>query len=276
MAGEADTSLTWGAQLAYGERILAEAGSPEPRREAAELLSRLVGMPAPLLDERPATLMSAVDARRYASWVARRAGGVPIPYITGHLEFMGLDITVRWDSPLVPTGAQLLVETALQWARSRTPDGLIAAEVGAGCGAITLALAALEPRWSRIYAVDAASEALAMARENGARYLLNLVITWIEGGGLDALPEPVDLIVCGRTGNGQRVEQTPLFNAPALAQLSALLKPGGALMCALSDGKRLAAIALLAQALPTAHLWTTPVSNGAFIVVAQLPPAPAA
>ena len=69
--------------------------------------------------------------------VVRRAGGVPIPYITGHLEFMGLDIAVRWDSPLAPPGAQLLVETALQWARSRTPDGLIAAEVGAGCGAIT-------------------------------------------------------------------------------------------------------------------------------------------
>ena len=52
MAGEADVSLTWGAQLAYGERILAEAGSLEPRQEAAELLSRLLGMPAPLLDER--------------------------------------------------------------------------------------------------------------------------------------------------------------------------------------------------------------------------------
>ncbi len=117
MAGEIDASLTWGAQLAYGERILAEAGSPEPRQEAAELLSRLLGRPAPLLDERPATPMRAADARRYASWVARRAGGVPIPYITGRLEFMGLGITVRWDSPLAPPGAQLLVETALQWAR---------------------------------------------------------------------------------------------------------------------------------------------------------------
>jgi precorrin-6B methylase 2 len=184
---------------------------------------------------------------------------------------MGLDITVRWDSPLAPPGAQLLVETALQWVRNRAPDGLIAAEVGAGCGAITLALAALEPRWSRIYAVDAASEALATARENGARYLLNLVITWIEGDGLDALPEPVDLLVCGRTGNGQSMEHSPLFSAPALAQIATLLKPGGALMCALSDDKRLAASALLAQALPTAHLWTTPVTDGALVAVAQLP-----
>ena len=261
MAGEADASLTWGAQLAYGERILAEAGSPEPRQEAAELLSRLLGMPAPLLDERPATPMRVVDARRYASWVARRAGGVPIPYITGRLEFMGLDITVRWDSPLAPPGAQLLVETALQWARSRTPGELIAAEMGAGCGAITLALAALEPRFSRIYAVEASPAALATARENGARYLLNLVITWIEGEGFDAIPELVDLIVCGQAAQ----EIAPMF-----AQLAERLRPGGALMGLLVAGAESAAEEI-AHALPAMYVWTTPVSDGALVAVAQLP-----
>ena len=261
MAGEADASLTWGAQLAYGERILAEAGSPEPRQEAAELLSRLLGRPAPLLDERPATPMRAVDARRYASWVARRAGGVPIPYITGRLEFMGLGITVRWDSPLAPPGAQLLVETALQWARSRTPGELIAAEMGAGCGAITLALAALEPRFSRIYAVEASPAALEAARENGARYLLNLVITWIEGAGFDAIPELVDLIVCGQAAQ----EIAPMF-----AQLAERLRPGGALMGLLVAGAESAAEEI-AHVLPAMYVWTTPVSDGAFIVIAQLP-----
>lgn len=267
MAGESDTALTWGAQLAHAERILAESGSPAPDQEAAELLGHLLGLPISEILSRPQSAMLQADARRYHAWVTRRAGGVPMPYVTGHLEFMGLDITIGWDSPLPFPGASRLVETALEWARSRAPDQLIAAELRTGCGAIALALAALEPRFTRIYAVDASPQILAVASDNGARYLLNLVIHWVEGETLDALAEPIDLIVCG-----QFDPSLPPFNGQLLARHPEKLRPGGALMCVLEAGRSVRQLESLRKLVPeAAQVWTTPPSDGALVAVAQLP-----
>ena len=270
MAGESDTPLTWGAQLTHAERILAESGSPSPRQEAIELLGHLLGLPVSEVLSRPQSAMRQADVRRYHAWVTRRAGGVPMPYVTGHLEFMGLDITIGWDSPLPFPGASHLVEAALEWARSRAPDQLIAAELRTGCGAIALALAALEPRFSRIYALDASPQILAVASANGARYLLNLVIHWVEGETLDALAEPMDLIICG-----QFDWAIPPFNGQLLARLPAKLRPGGALMCVLEASRAEAQLESLRTLVPeAAQVWTTPPSDGALVAVAQLPRSP--
>jgi len=271
MAGESDTALMWGAQLARAEGILGESGSPSPRQEAVELLGHLLGLPVSEIHSRPQSPMRQADARRYHAWVTRRASGVPMPYVTGHLEFMGLDITIGWDSPLPFAGASRLVEAALEWARSRTPDQLIAAELRTGCGAIALALAALEPRFVRIYALDASPQILAVASANGARYLLNLVIHWVEGETLDALAEPTDLIVCG-----QFDPALPPFNGQLPAQLPAKLRPGGALMCVLEASRAAEQLESLRRLIPeAAEVWTTPPSDGALVAVAQLPRSPA-
>jgi precorrin-6B methylase 2 len=162
------------------------------------------------------------------------------------------------------------VEVALEWARSRAPDQLIAAELRTGCGAIALALAALEPRFIHIYAVDASPQILAVAAANGARYLLNLVIHWVEGETLDALLEPTDLIVCG-----QFDPALPPFNALLPARLLAKLRPGGALMCVLEASRAAEQLKSLHHLVPEeAQVWTTPPSDGALVAVAQLPRSP--
>ncbi|HEY7340146.1 MAG TPA: hypothetical protein VH591_04655 [Ktedonobacterales bacterium] len=270
MVGESDSTLTWGAQLTRAEGILAESGLPSPRQEAIELLGHLLGLPVSEIQSRPQSTMRQADARRYHAWVTRRASGVPMPYVTGHLEFMGLDITIGWDSPLPFPGASRLVEAALEWARTRAPEQLIAAELRTGCGAIALALAALEPRFIRIYAVDAAPQILAVASANGARYLLNLVIHWVEGEALDALPEPTDLIVCG-----QFDASLPPFNGLLPARLPAKLRPGGALMCVLEASRAAEQLESLHHLVPEGtQVWTTPPSDGVLVAVAQLPRSP--
>lgn len=264
MAGESDPSPTWGAQLAHAAHLLAEAGLPAPQQEAAELLGHLVGAPVALLVSRPDVVMHEADVQTYASWIARRIGGVPAPYITGHLEFMGLDIAVGWDSPLPPADAPRLVEAALQWARRHAPGELVVADMGTGCGAVALALAALEPRFTRIFGVDAAPETLALARANGDRYLLNLVITWLEGKSLDAVPEPVDLVVCSQS-------DLLLSGVDLLTRAPATLRPGGALMGIFADNSKSLAVESLARALPTTQVWASPSAAGTFVAVAQLP-----
>lgn len=260
MADESTIPPTWGAQLARAERILAAAGLPLPQHEAAELLSHLVRVPVSALRTRLTAPMRQSDARAYATWVMRRVAGEALPHITGHLEFMGLDLTIGRSDPLAPPGAQQLVETALQWARRRAPGELLAAELGAGCGAVALALAALEPRFTRIYAVDPSPSALEAARANGARYLLNLVINWLEGEGLDVVPEPVDLIVRSQPG----------WTESDLDQALAKLRQGGALACAVNTVQRALAAGMLVSRFPSTSVWVEAQGDRPAIVVAQL------
>lgn len=260
MADDSDIPPTWGAQLARAERILVAAGSPAPWNEAAELLAYALGVPLPLLLAQPTARMQQSDVRTYVAWIARRAAGEALPHITGHLEFMGLEIAIGQSSPLAPPGAQRLAETALQWARGRTPGELLAVEVGTGCGAIALALAALEPRFTRIYAVDPSPSALETARANGARYLLNLVIDWLDGEGVDVVPEPVDLIVCSQSG----------CTKTDLKQARTKLRSGGALICAVDDAERQAMDELLVRGFHCAPVWVEAHGDGSAIVVAQL------
>src|SRR5262249_24862190 len=107
MAGESDVPPTVRAQLAHAERILATAGSPAPQDEALALLSSLLRMPTALL-VRSDSRMSPADVAAYAARTARRAAGEAIPHITGHLGFMGLDLTVGRNDPLDPAGVPAL------------------------------------------------------------------------------------------------------------------------------------------------------------------------
>ena len=256
MTGKSDIPQTWGAELARAEGILGDRGVLAPHQDAIELLSYLLHVPASLLVARPASPMGLADARMYDSWVARRAAGEALPHITGHLEFMGLDITVRLESPLVAPSAQRLVETVLHWARRSARDELLGAEIGTGCGAIALALAALEPRFTRMYAIDPSPPALEEARANGARYLLNLIINWREGKGLDVIPEPVDLIVCSQ----------PCWIG--LEQAMERLHPSGALLCAVEESQRSAATTLFTQGFSVEPVLEESQGDGYAIVVA--------
>lgn len=258
MAGESDIPTTWDAQLARAERILRESGSPAPHQDAMTLLSYLLRIPVPVLRAHPASFMHPAEVQMYDGWIARRAEGEALAYITGRLEFMGLEITIGQRSPLAPPGAQWLVETALQWARRRAPGDLLAAEIGTGCGAIALALAALEPYFTRIYALDPAPSVLEEARANGARYLLNLVLDWRQGDGLDVVPEPVDLIVCGQP------------DWTGLEQTTAKLRLGGALICIVGDRLRQSVAEALTSRFSTQPVWVDVEDKEYAIVIAQL------
>jgi SAM-dependent methyltransferase len=263
---ESDIPATLGAQLAQAERILASVGLSVPRDEALALLGSLLHAPTALLLTRPASRLSQSEVATYRCWVARRAAGEAIPFITGHLTFMGLELTVEPHIPLVPVEAQRVVEAALECARHGTAGELSAAEIDTGCGAVALALAAFEPRFARIYALDENASSLQVASANGARYLLNLVISWIEGDGLDAVPEPVDLIVFSAFEEAVVPHLTRL-----LEQAAAKLRPGGALICGLDQSLEPLVAEAFRRAVPGAQVWMDRPSQRFVVAVAQEP-----
>lgn len=149
---------------------LAQAGLPEPRRDAAELVARVLGVShlAVLVSRRDTAPPAA--AARLRRFVARRARRVPLDYVLGDSEFMGLTFAARPGVFVPRPETELLVEDALSvlraGRRTRTP---FVAEAGTGSGCIAISLAVFAPRIT-VWATEISRPALRLARANAARH----------------------------------------------------------------------------------------------------------
>jgi release factor glutamine methyltransferase len=138
--------------------------------------------------------MSSEQIASYSSLVKRRINHEPTAYITGHKEFFGIDFTVTPDTIIPRPDTELLVENAIELARTRLPESCLIGDIGTGCGAIAIALARHLPR-ARIYATDISAPALEVARSNCHRHGVSERVILLQGDVLEPLPEPVHLIV---------------------------------------------------------------------------------
>jgi release factor glutamine methyltransferase len=190
---------TVGAALALAEGWLRAAQVGEtPSLDAQVLLGQVTGASRAATLAYPERAMATEQAARYAELIARRAAHEPVAYLTGHREFLGLDLLVDRRALIPRPETELLVEAALRdlaerLARAPQSPPLVA-DIGVGSGAIPIALAVSEPRLPRLYASDLSPDALALARENAARLGVAARITFLQGDLLAPLPEPVDVL----------------------------------------------------------------------------------
>jgi len=138
--------------------------------------------------------LTAVQQHTFLAYLHRAEQGEPIPYIIGHAPFFDMDLHVS-PAVLIPRPeTEQLVETAVSWARSRAanPDPIHIVDVGTGSGCIPIALARKLPQ-AAIEATDISAEALAVARQNAARFAPER-ITFHHGNLLQPITRPIDLI----------------------------------------------------------------------------------
>lgn len=166
--------------------------SESPRLDAEVLLAKILGLSRSALIARGTEPVDSNDERAYAELVGRRAGGVPIAYLTGKREFWSLPFEVS-PAVLVPRPeTELLVEHAL--ALLPRDEVCSVLDLGSGSGAIALSLAHERPRWL-VTGVDASPAALEIAARNAQNLKLPHV-QWRLSSWFDALPgERFDLIV---------------------------------------------------------------------------------
>ena len=139
--------------------------------------------------------ISSSDHLRFASIIDRRAAGEPSAYITGHKEFYGLDFNIDSRALVPRPETELLVELSLEFAARRAgKEGLNIAEVGVGCGAISIALAVHLPD-ARVVATDISPAALKLASENISRHRVEDRVTLLEGDLLQPVSGPIDILV---------------------------------------------------------------------------------
>ncbi len=191
------------ALLAEAESLLAEGPHPErARRDAEALLLQVLTRKDP--DKNRAWLIAHEDeplapdaAAVLRALVKRRRTGEPIQYITGETEFYGLSFRVNRDVLIPRPETEHLVEKAIALAADfkypRIHPRIV--DVGAGSGAIAVALAAKLPA-AQMTATEISASALTVARENAKRNGVAERVRFLEGDLLAPVAgEQFDLVV---------------------------------------------------------------------------------
>ncbi len=173
------------------EGELTAAGVPEPRTDAEILVAHVRGIARSAV-YLPNGSLSEDELRELAELVARRCAREPLQYLLGEWGFRRLTLSVDGRALIPRPETEVVVERGL--ALTRGVDEPVVVDVGTGTGAIALALADECPN-TRVVAVDASREALALARENARRTGFCDRVELRETHLLDGLGGPFDLVV---------------------------------------------------------------------------------
>lgn len=167
-----DTILNWTRQY-FGEK-----GVENPRLDAEVLLSHILKKDRLYLYVHFDQPLEESELAAFRVAVKKRAARLPIAYITGSKEFMGLDFQVT-SAVLIPRpDTEILVETALQ--RLKETDNPQILDLGTGSGAICVSMLANLPS-AKATTVDISPAALVIAKENAERHQVATRLTFCQG-----------------------------------------------------------------------------------------------
>ena len=204
-----------GEALREARSKLESHGSGDADLEAEVLLRHVLGLDRARFYASLQSDIDAIEKETFHRLLERCLWGEPLAYILGRKEFYGLTLKVNRDVLIPRPETELLVDKALEFARSSAEDRALAiADVGTGSGAIAIALAC-NLREAKIYAIDVSSKALDVARENGCNHGVGDRVHFLVGDLLTPLPEPVDLMMANlpyvRRDNLSKAEPELLF-----------------------------------------------------------------
>ena len=152
--------------------FLKEKGVAFPRLESEVLLAFLLGRDKAYLYAHGEEKITGEIRAAYREMLLRRSEGIPLAYLTGKKEFMGLDFSVN-QSVLIPRPeTEHLVEAVIEWSNRfmKQQGGEISLQIldlGTGCGNIAVSLAYYLP-YAFVTAVDLDKKALELAWQNAS------------------------------------------------------------------------------------------------------------
>jgi release factor glutamine methyltransferase len=255
---------------------LSSHGVEDAALEAEVLLRHATGLSRSHLYIEFGREVAGDEERRFRGFIARRAGGEPAAYITGHREFYGLDFCVDRRVLIPRPESELLVDQAIELGREGARSF---ADVGTGSGCIAVSIAINLPQ-SKIYATDLSGDAVDVALANCRKHGVEERITLLRGDLAGPLPGRVDVIVA----NLPYVRQWQVASVnthgfePSLAldggedgldpvrsladQAASKLNPGGSLLFEIGQGQAQAAIDIVETHLPGAQTRVLPDLGG--------------
>lgn len=180
--------------LRQASNVLAAGGIEQPRHEARILLGHVTGLSreALLVQHRETLERPFVDA--LTSLARRRADHEPIAYLTGEREFWGLSFEVTRDTLIPRPDSETLVESALEFARSKDQINLRILDLGVGSGCLLISLLRELPT-AEGFGVDRSVAALRVAGRNAERHGVSARAQFLAGSWGQALSPSFDIIV---------------------------------------------------------------------------------
>lgn len=177
--------------------IFQQAGIDEANDEAVVLLCHVLKLGKVQIFAQPERTLTGDELTLLDGLVARRLRHEPSAYITRNREFYGLDLFVDSRVLIPRPETEVLVEAAIEFGRSwivLKRKQMLVADIGTGCGAIAIALAAHIPE-AHVYAVDISPGAVEVAAINIHRHGFEDRIKLIPGNLLEQINRNMDLIV---------------------------------------------------------------------------------
>ncbi len=163
-----------GDLLAKGKLILDRSGNSRAEQESALLLSYLLDKERSYLYLNRHLPIPKTKVKLYYQWIIKRSKDMPIQYITGFQNFMGLEFAVSEGVFIPRAETEILVEKVIQLIEM-VPETkqLSLLDIGVGCGVIPITICYYFKKRGKginFHAVDLSAEALALAAKNAQRF----------------------------------------------------------------------------------------------------------
>ncbi len=173
--------------------FFATRGVESPRLNAELIAGHVLGLPRMQLYLQFERLLAEPELERLRPLVKRRGQHEPLQYLLGAVEFFHVALKVDRRALIPRPETELLCELVTQ--QVPAPPATVL-DLGTGCGAIALSLAAHYPA-AAVTAVDLSADALTLARENAAQLGLTSRVRFLASDWFDALgpDECYDLVV---------------------------------------------------------------------------------
>lgn len=182
--------MTYKESYERGKKVLVEAGIDEAELDARLLLEHVCRTGRSDLLAHGDREVSLQEEALYLNLLGRRAERIPLQYIVGFQDFMGLEFKVN-EQVLIPRqDTEILVEEAMK----ELHDGMDILDLCTGSGCILISLLRYSNDCTGL-GVDLSDGALAVAEENAERLLPDGQVRFLKSDLFETVDGVYDMIV---------------------------------------------------------------------------------
>ncbi|HZM14472.1 MAG TPA: peptide chain release factor N(5)-glutamine methyltransferase [Candidatus Krumholzibacteria bacterium] len=191
-------------------------GAGAPRLAAERLLAHVLSCKRVDLYLAGERVLNDAELDGYRGLVRAHARGEPLQYLVGETEFMGLPLRTDRRALIPRPETEILVEAVRQrFAKRLAPPRFL--ELGTGCGAIAVSLAAALPR-AEVWCTELRAETAALARENCRRHGVEARVQVVVTDAFAALAPELEASFDALVSNPPYVRSDELAGLPALVR----------------------------------------------------------
>ena len=208
-------------QLKLATEKLNAAGIDNARLDAEVLLAYVLNSRRLALYVHFEKILSDEQITRYHNLIKRRLERIPVAYLTGHKEFMGLNFAVTPDVLIPRPDTEVLAQGVIEHLHAFNRGNLKLADLGVGSGAICVSILKFIDNVTAD-AVDISQKALEIAQFNAQKFNVDDKINFYVGNLFEPLEGKIfDVIVSNppyvSSGDFKTLQPEIKFNEPKIA-----------------------------------------------------------